>query len=482
MDATNGSVWLALAIVLIIGVITKALIRRNVPAPVCNRLPPPVANNGSIVMLLHAFLTKGFHAMIQDQYTKLGSVFTVSIFGLKATFLVGPEVLGQFFEGMPSEIAVSPAIQFFEPILGKETYGIDTTTHYWLTGFMKDALKSGKLRSMAYFSKWEQHGITDLKQEMKHVLMAITARCLVGKEFREQMMGETWTLFYQLFDNGTRLTSVLFPYAPLPSNRRRDKARAKLSKILTQIVQSRRGSDHVEDDVLQILTNSKYKDGRPTTEEEVVGLIIFVVLTGLHSSNTTSTWTGALLLNNPRWSMAAVEEQQQIMQKHGCHLDYNVFLEMEILHNCIKEVVRLHPVPPLSIRKAHKAFSVRTRDGTEYEIPGGHTIVSPTLLNGSIPHIYKNPNVFDPDRFGPGREEDRVGGKFSYTSFGGGRHACLGQAYAYLQIKVIWSHLLRNFEMKLESPFPVVDRSTFMMEAKGKIMVSYRRRQLPASI
>jgi sterol 14-demethylase len=148
MDATNGSVWLALAIVLIIGVITKALIRRNVPAPVCNRLPPPVANNGSIVMLLHAFLTKGFHAMIQDQYTKLGSVFTVSIFGLKATFLVGPEVLGQFFEGMPSEIAVSPAIQFFEPILGKETYGIDTTTHYWLTGFMKDALKSGKLRSM----------------------------------------------------------------------------------------------------------------------------------------------------------------------------------------------------------------------------------------------------------------------------------------------------------------------------------------------
>jgi sterol 14-demethylase len=149
MDVTNGAVWLALAIVLIIGVITKAVIGRNMPAPVCDRLlPPPVAHNGSIVMLLHAFLNKGFHAMIQDQYTKLGSVFTVSIFGLKATFLVGPEVSGQFFEGMPSEIGVSPALQFFEPILGKENYGIDTATHYWITGFMKDALKSGKLRSI----------------------------------------------------------------------------------------------------------------------------------------------------------------------------------------------------------------------------------------------------------------------------------------------------------------------------------------------
>lgn len=138
----------------------------------------------------------------------------------------------------------------------------------------------------------------------------------------------------------------------------------------------------------------------------------------------------------------------------------------------------MHPPGSLNVRKVLKNFTVQTRDGIEYEIPRGHTIVSPTLLNTYIPYIYKNPNVYDPSRYGPGREEDKVGGKFSYTAFGGGRHPCPGEDYAYMQIKLIWIHLLRNFELKLESPFPVTNTGMITMEAKGEIMVSYKRRQL----
>jgi sterol 14alpha-demethylase len=100
---------------------------------------------------------------------------------------------------------------------------------------------------------------------------------------------------------------------------------------------------------------------------------------------------------------------------------------------------------------------VQTKEGNEYEIPTGHTIVSSMLFNNYIPWIYKDPDVYDPARFGPGRGEDKVGGKFSYTVFGAGRHPCMGEAYAYMQIKVIWSCLLRNFELKLVSPFPETD-------------------------
>ena len=109
----------------------------------------------------------------------------------------------------------------------------------------------------------------------------------------------------------------------------------------------------------------------------------------------------------------------------------------------------------------------------------GHTIVSPAPFNSNLPHIYKDPDVYDPDRFGPGREEDRVGGKFSYTSFGAGKHACLGESYAYLQIKVLWSYLLRNFELKLESPFAEPNWTKLVPEPKGRVMVSYKKRVLP---
>ena len=329
-----------------------------------------------------------------------------------------------------------------------------------------------------YFAKWGQQGMVDLKQELDQLLMLISGRCLIGKEVREKMLDEFITLFNELINNGMRLTSVLFPYAPTPANRRRDQARAKLSEMLIEIVRLRKSYNCVEDDVLQNLIDSKYRDGRSTTEAEVVGLIISLLFAGKHTSTITSTWTGAHLLANAKCLTSALEEQKQIIRKYGDNLDYNAFQEMDTLHYCIKEALRIHPPAPIFSRKVHKNFTVQTKDGNEYEIQRGHTIVSSVLFNCNLPHIYKGPDVYDPARFGPGREEDRVGGKFAYTPFSGGRHACIGESYAYLQIKVIWSHLLRNFELKLESRFPETNWTKITTEPKGGVMVSYKKRQL----
>ena len=79
-----------------------------------------------------------------------------------------------------------------------------------------------------YFAKWGQQGMVDLKQELDQLVMLISGRCLIGKEVRKKMIDEFITLFNELINNGMCLTSVLFPYAPTPANRRRDQARAKL--------------------------------------------------------------------------------------------------------------------------------------------------------------------------------------------------------------------------------------------------------------
>nr|CAB3490099.1 unnamed protein product [Digitaria exilis] len=330
----------------------------------------------------------------------------------------------------------------------------------------------------SYFAKWGQQGTVDLKHEFERLLVLISARCLIGKEVREKADDDFVTLFDELIENGVNLTSVLFPYAPTLANFRRDRARVKLVETLTEIVRSRKSSNQVESDVLQKLIDSKYRDGRPTTESEVTALIIALLLGGKHTSSTTSTWTGAHLLNNRKWLLAAIEEQKEIVRKHGHFIDYNVVQEMDILYCCIKEALRMHPPAAVNFRKVLKNFTVRCKEGAEYEIPRGHTIVSPILFNSNLPYIYKEPSMYDPGRFSPGREEDKVGGKFSYQAFSGGRHSCTGEAYAYMQIKLIWSHLLRNFELELESPFPDTNWWKIIPELKGKVMVSYKRRQL----
>ena len=56
------------------------------------------------------------------------------------------------------------------------------------------------------------------------------------------------------------------------------------------------------------------------------------------------------------------------------------------------------------------------------------------------------------DRFGPGREEDRKSA-YRLIGFGGGRHRCIGLTFAYLQVKAIWSVLLRRYELSLVDPW-----------------------------
>ncbi|GJN04564.1 hypothetical protein PR202_ga22125 [Eleusine coracana subsp. coracana] len=375
-------------------------------------------------------------------------------------------------------------------MFGKDVgHAVGVTVRTEQNRFVSDALIPSKLRchvgSMLqevedYFSEWGQEGTVDLKQELEQLLMLISGQCLLGKEVREKMFGEVLTLLHQLIDNSLRLTTVLFPYAPTPTNRRRDKARVRLSELFAEIVRSRKSTtNQIEEDVLQNLIDARHRDGRPTTEGEVTGLILSLIFAGKHTSSTTSTWTGARLLNNPTWLAAAVKEQERIIEKYGeNNITYNILQEMDVLQRCIKETLRMHPPAPSFLRTVHKNFTVRTREGDEYEIPRGHMVASPVLFNSNLPYIYKDPEVFDPDRFGPSREEDRVGGKYSYTAFSGGKHACVGENYAYMQIKMIWSHLLRNFELELVSPFPKTSWKKLVLEPDGKVMVWYKRRRL----
>uniref|UniRef100_A0A0D9WGJ2 Obtusifoliol 14-alpha demethylase n=1 Tax=Leersia perrieri TaxID=77586 RepID=A0A0D9WGJ2_9ORYZ len=496
----RSAIYLAIAIIAITAAVTKiARGRRRTSDLACNRPPPPVVNCFALLGLLPTLFRNDLPAMMHQLYIKFGSVFTISVVGLlKVTFLVGPEVSAHFFQGLESEISHGNLFEFSVPMFGKEVgHGVDDATRNEHSRFVVDALKPTRLKIHVdpmvqevenYFAKWGQHGTIDLKYELERLLLLITGRCILGKEVMT-MFDEVCKQFREI-ENGVNLTSFFFPYSPvIPSNHRRDRAREKLHSIFSDIVRSRklRQRDQVDKDVLQSLIDSRYKDGRPTTEAEVSGLIISLLFAAKHTSTHTSVWTGARLLTHDKFLAAAVAEQDHVVKKHSATTDgriidhYSFLMDMNMLHNCIKEALRLHPPAPMMVRQAQKQFIVRTREGDEYCVPAGHTIASPIVINNHMPYIYKDAHLYDPDRFGPGREEDKVGGKFSYTSFGGGRNSCVGEGYAYMQIKAIWSHLLGNFELRLLSPFPKTDWSKLVPEPQGEVMVSYKRRQLPTT-
>jgi sterol 14-demethylase len=355
--------------------------------------------------------------------------------------------------------------------------------------FLNKYIKYIFILLQGHFARWGQSGTVDLRLELEHLVTLITSRCLFGAALPEKVLSEVGPLLRHLND-GMRFVGILFPHLPIPAHRRRDAARARLGEMFTEIVRSRSRNSTNGDgnkDMLQCLIDSRYKNGRGTTEAEVVGLLVAALFAGQHNSSGTATFTGARLLTraNAVHLRAAVEEQRRLVARHGDRrIDYDILQEMDTLHRCVKETLRLHPSGLLLLRSVRRSFTVRATDGREYEVPKGHAVASPLVVHNRLPHIYDEPDEFRPDRW---RAEALVkdnavaaatGGALEYLSFGAGRHMCIGEAFAYMQIKLIWSHLLRNFELEMVSPFPGTDWSVVMPGPQGKLMVSYKRRQI----
>jgi sterol 14-demethylase len=95
------------------------------------------------------------------------------------------------------------------------------------------------------------------------------------------------------------------------------------------------------------------------------------------------------------------------------------------------------------------------------------------------PALFRDAERFDPERFGPGREEDKS--LFGYIPFGAGRHRCVGAAFAMMQMKAIFSLLLRRYEFELAQPPDTYksDHSKMVVQLAQPCRVRYRRRKAP---
>lgn len=62
--------------------------------------------------------------------------------------------------------------------------------------------------------------------------------------------------------------------------------------------------------------------------------------------------------------------------------------------------------------------------------------------------VYQNPELFDPDRFGPERDEGKSG-RFHYVPFGGGIRSCIGKELARVILKILAVELLRTADWRL---------------------------------
>jgi sterol 14-demethylase len=362
--------------------------------------------------------------------------------------------------------------------------------------FIRQGLQSDKMKAYSgkivmevenYFSKWGQTGQVDLHEVLSEVTILTASRCLLGDEIRERLHTEFAELYKHLNDGMTPIT-VFFPYAPIKAHKDRDSARAQIVKLFSEVIQARRVIQQDPAavrpiDFLQMLIDAEYRDGGRLNDDEICGLLLAALFAGQHTSSITSTWMGLCLINLGAKLMGDLRSEQKdvLGRSAGGQVTVEALEEMQLMHAVMKETLRLYSPLIMLMRKVKQPLEyTRESDGQTFVVPEGDIIISSPPVSHRLPEVFSDPETFDPYRFESGFSKRNEGaGKYQFSPFGGGRHTCLGERFAFLQIKTIWSVLVRNFNFELVDGVPPIDFTAIVAGPKGACRVKYTRLPKP---
>jgi len=444
-------------------------------------LKEPPKLSGALPLAGHIFsFGKNPHAFMMRLRRQLGDVAEFKLFHQNMVLLTGTEASEAFYRAPDEVLDQGPAYRIMTPIFGQGVvFDAPITRKNQQLQMLMPALRDKPMRTYSdiivdevetLLDRWGDSGEIDLLEFTKELTIYTSSHCLLGAEFRYELNREFVEIYHDL-EQGIQPIAYVFPNLPLPVFRRRDKARARLQELVSQIMEKRAQQTENRTNVFQMLIDACYEDGSKLTAHEITGMLIAAVFAGHHTSSGTAAWVLIELLRHPEHMRAVVAEIEERFGSDGA-IDFESLRQIPKLENVIKEVLRLHPPLILLMRKVIQDFCVK-----DYIIKAGKFVCAAPSVTHRIPDLFPEPDRFDPDRYSPERGEDKD--LFGWQAFGGGRHKCSGNAFALFQIKAIFCVLLRRYEFELVgSPESYRDDYRKMVIEPGSpCLVRYRRRQ-----
>merc|ERR1719217_790209 len=133
-------------------------------------------------------------------------------------------------------------------------------------------------------------------------------------------------------------------------------------------------------DILQVFVDMVYKDGTKATDDEITGLLIALLFAGQHTSSVTSTWTQLYILADDKLAARVRAEQADVVGGGAAPLVFDDLNKMALLHNCMKEALRMHPPLIMLMRKAMRTVPIETDAGAaKTTSPLGMTYRAPAV-------------------------------------------------------------------------------------------------------
>jgi sterol 14-demethylase len=421
-------------------------------------------------------------ALMQRVRDECGDVGSFQLADKQVILLTGAEANEFFFRASDEDLDQAQAYPFMTPIFGKGVV-FDASPERRKEMLHNSALRGDHMKSHAAtierevrraIEGWGDTGEIELLDFFSELTIYTSTACLIGRKFRDQL-DSRFANYYHLLERGTDPLCYVDPYLPIESFRIRDEAREHLVGLVEEIMNQRIANPPTERsdrDMLDVLVSIPGEDGRPRfTADEITGMFISLMFAGHHTSSGTSSWTLIELMRHPD-IYAEVRNELDELYADGQEVSFHALRQIPKLENVIKETLRLHPPLIILMRVAQGEFEVQG-----YPIHQGDFVATSPAISNRIPQDFPEPNDFDPDRYEKPREED-VLQRWTWIPFGAGRHRCVGAAFATIQIKAIFSVLLREYDFEMIQPPESYrnDHSKMVVQLARPALVRYRRR------
>lgn len=261
-------------------------------------------------------------------------------------------------------------------------------------------------------------------------------------------------------------------WLPLQGKREKRWAMKLLDDTIRSFVKQGRKRTTPQADLLSMLltTTDTESDGSGLTDEQVRDQSMTIFLAGHDTTAAGLVWACWALAAHPRVQERSRAEVDEVLGNRP-----PTFADLPRLPYCeavVKETLRHWP-PAVAVfgRQATRDVEI-----SGYPIPKGSVCRVISYVTQHDERWFPEPNLFDPQRWLPGRVESIP--PLAYLPFGTGPRACIGKDFALTEMVFVVAMLMQRFEIKCEpgQQQPAMDPSMSLRPIGGlQLQVSPRQ-------
>ena len=219
-------------------------------------------------------------------------------------------------------------------------------------------------------------------------------------------------------------------------------------------------------DLLSMLIQARDEEtGNSMTDDQLRTQLLTFLMAGHETTATALSWTWYLLARHAAIRQEVREEAHRAL---GTSLAIDEVPQLPITRQVIEESLRMYPPVWVVPRQA-----VTDDEIGGYRIPRGSTILLLPYVTHRHPDVWQDPDNFVPGRFTPEMIQQRPKG--AYFPFLGGAHQCIGNEFAMVEMQLVVSMVLRQFDLQLLPNQRVEPEASITLRPTGRLQMMLSR-------